>query len=66
MLALITGRVTPQARPNACLLRTNTYGTFLSSHNNGKCIKISMGVVSAAITKMKINPIDFHRIILTY
>ena len=51
MLALITGRVTPQARPRACLLRTNTYGTFLSSHNKGKCIKISMGVASAAMTR---------------
>ena len=51
ILALITGRVTPQARPRACLLRTNTYGTFLSSHNNGRCIKISIGVVSAAMTE---------------
>ena len=28
MLAAMTGRVTPQARPSAALDSTNTYGTF--------------------------------------
>jgi hypothetical protein len=42
------GRVTPHALPNACFDRKNTYGTFLSSHNNGKCKMISMGSASAA------------------
>jgi hypothetical protein len=46
--AAMTGRDTPHARPNACLDGTYTYGTFLSSHNNGKCNKIANGSVSAA------------------
>lgn len=46
----ITGRDTPHARPKACLERTNTYGTFLSSHNSGKWRMISSGSASAAIT----------------
>ena len=50
MLALITGRDTPHARPSATLEGTNTYGTFLSSQRRGRCSKISIGSVSAAIT----------------
>lgn len=46
----ITGRDTPHARPKACLERTNTYGTFLSSHSSGKWRMISRGSASAAIT----------------
>lgn len=46
----ITGRDTPHARPKACLERTNTYGTFLSSHSSGKWRMISNGSASAAIT----------------
>ena len=45
-----TGLETPHARPNACLEGTKTYGTFLSSHSNGRCSKISIGSVSAAMT----------------
>lgn len=33
-----------------CFDRIKTYGTFLSSHNNGKCNKISKGSASAAQT----------------
>lgn len=46
----MTGRDTPQARPRACLERTNTYGTFLSSHSSGRWRMISSGSASAAIT----------------
>lgn len=46
----ITGRDTPHARPRACLERTNTYGTFLSSHSSGRWRMISSGSASAAIT----------------
>lgn len=46
----MTGRETPHALPRACLLRMNTYGTFLSSQRRGRCSKISRGSVSAAIT----------------
>ena len=48
--AEITGLETPHARPSACFEGTNTYGTFLSSANKGKCNKISSGSVSAART----------------
>jgi len=33
-----------------CFDLIKTYGTFLSSHNNGKCNKISRGSASAAQT----------------
>lgn len=33
-----------------CFDLIKTYGTFLSSHNNGKCNKISKGSASAAQT----------------
>lgn len=46
----MTGRDTPQARPRACLERTNTYGTFLSSQSSGRWRMISSGSASAAIT----------------
>lgn len=46
----MTGRDTPQARPRACLERTNTYGTFLSSQSRGRWRMISSGSASAAIT----------------
>lgn len=46
----MTGRDTPQARPSACLERTNTYGTFLSSQRRGRWRMISSGSASAAIT----------------
>lgn len=46
----MTGRDTPHARPRACLERTNTYGTFLSSHRSGRWRMISSGSASAAIT----------------
>lgn len=46
----ITGRDTPHARPRACLERTNTYGTFLSSQSSGRWRMISSGSASAAIT----------------
>ena len=46
----ITGLDTPHALPNACFDLMNTYGTFLSSHNNGRCNKISKGSASAAMT----------------
>lgn len=49
-LALMTLRLTPQARPSADFDGTKTYGTFLSSHRSGKCSRISMGSVSAAMT----------------
>ena len=38
-----------QAFPNEDWVGTNMYGTFLSSHNKGKCMTISIGSVSAAI-----------------
>ena len=41
--AAITGLETPQALPKATLDGTKTYGTFLSSHSNGKCNRISIG-----------------------
>jgi len=44
------GRETPHARPRATFEGTKTYGTFLSSHRSGKCMRISIGSVSAAIT----------------
>lgn len=47
--AAITGLETPQALPKAVLDGTKTYGTFLSSHNKGRCNKISIGSVSAAM-----------------
>lgn len=40
-----------------CLDLTNTYGTFLSSHNNGKCKRISKGSASAAITINSASPL---------
>lgn len=46
----MTGRDTPQARPSACLERTNTYGTFLSSQSSGRWRMISSGSASAAMT----------------
>ena len=46
----LTGLVTPHARPRAALDGTNTYGTFLSSASSGRCSRISIGSVSAAIT----------------
>lgn len=49
MEAAMTGLETPQALPRAVLEGTKTYGTFLSSHNKGKCNKISIGSVSAAM-----------------
>ena len=54
--AAMTGLDTPHARPSACLLGTNTYGTFLSSANNGRCNKISNGSVSAARTTNSLIP----------
>ena len=46
--AATTDLDTPQALPSAFLDGTNTYGTFLSSHNNGRWRRISSGSVSAA------------------
>jgi hypothetical protein len=48
MLAAMTARLTPHARPSATLLSTNTYGTFLSSDSIGRWSRIASGVVSAA------------------
>ncbi len=45
----ITDLETPQALPKADLDGTKTYGTFLSSHNKGKCNKTSIGSQSAAM-----------------
>ena len=42
--------LTPHIFPKSLLEFTNTYGTFLSSHSNGKCNKISNGSASAAMT----------------
>lgn len=53
----MTGRETPQARPRACLERTNTYGTFLSSQSNGRWRMISSGSASAAITMNSAMPL---------
>ena len=55
--AAITGRDTPQALPNNLCDSTNTYGTFLSSHNKGKCKTISNGLTSAAITIKSLIPL---------
>ena len=35
----MTGLEMPQARPKACLERTNTQGTFLSSHSRGREVR---------------------------
>lgn len=40
-----------------CFDLTNTYGTFLSSHNSGKCKRISKGSASAAITINSASPL---------
>lgn len=53
----MTGRDTPQARPRACLERTNTYGTFLSSQSSGRWRMISSGSASAAITMNSAMPL---------
>ena len=37
----ITDLNTPHAFPRFCLLGTNIYGIFLSSHNKGRCRIIS-------------------------
>lgn len=47
---------TPHARPKATFEGTNTYGTFLSSHKSGKCIKISIGSASPAQTMNSVMP----------
>jgi len=39
-----------------CLDRTNTYGTFLSSHNRGRWSRISRGSASAAKTIISDKP----------
>lgn len=48
MLAAMTARDTPLARPNATLLGTYTYGTFLSSQRRGRWRRMARGEVSAA------------------
>jgi hypothetical protein len=55
-LAAMIGRETPQARPSAILLGTKMYGTALSSHNNGRWRRISMGSASAAMTMNSLIP----------
>lgn len=57
IVAAIIGRAEPHARPIAVLWGKNTYGTFLSSQSNGRCITIARGAVSAAITTIS----DVHR-----
>lgn len=53
----MTGRDTPQALPSACLERTNTYGTFLSSQSSGRWRMISSGSASAAMTMNSAMPL---------
>ena len=56
MEAAITGLETPHALPNNLCDSTKTYGTFLSSHNKGKCKTISSGLTSAAMTIKSLIP----------
>ena len=39
----------PRAFPNSCLLGTNAYAVFCSSHINGRCATTSGGSTSSAI-----------------
>lgn len=53
----MTDLKTPHAFPKFCLLETKMYGTFLSSHNKGRCNIISSGSASAAITIISTKPL---------
>ena len=46
----LTGMTGLETLPRACLDRTKTYGTFLSSQRSGMCSRISRGSVLVTMT----------------